>query len=102
MQVGLMGTIYELARHTIIFLGEATNRSEAVIEVLYSNAKTLFDQHEGPGLWLNVTQLLTTPNFVPDRKKSKGMLTVSLASQVQNSQQANIRELANKHVLQRP
>jgi hypothetical protein len=27
---------------------------------------------------------------------------VSLASQVQNSQQANIRELANKHILQRP
>ena len=102
VQVGLMGSIYELARHTIIFLGEATNGSEAVMEVLCSNAKTSFDQREGSELWLNVTQRLTTLDFVPDRKKSKGMLTVSLASQVQNSQQANIRELANKHVLQRP
>jgi hypothetical protein len=50
VQVGLMGSIYELARHTIIFLGEATNGSEAVMEVLCSNAKTSFDQREGSEL----------------------------------------------------
>jgi hypothetical protein len=34
-----MGSIYELARHTIIFLGEATNGSEAVMGCCVPMAK---------------------------------------------------------------
>jgi hypothetical protein len=100
VQVGLMGSIYELARHTIIFLGEATNGSEAVMGVLCSNGKTSFDQREGSELWRNVAQRLTLDSAI-DENESKGQLTASLASSVHKSKQTNIRELFNEHILQR-
>jgi hypothetical protein len=95
-----MGSIYELARHTIIFLGETTKGSEAVMEVLCSNAKTSFDQREGSELWLNISQRLTL-DYAIDEDESRGPLTALSASSVHSTEQANIRELANEHILQR-
>jgi hypothetical protein len=88
VQLGLMGSIYELARHTIIFLGEATKGSEAVIEVLCSNAITSFDQRKGSELWLNVVQRLTLDSVI-DEEKSRRQLAASSASGVHNTEQAN-------------
>jgi hypothetical protein len=93
-----MGSIYELARHTIIFLGEATNGSEAVMGLLCSNGKTSFDQRKGSELWRNVAQRLTLDSAI-DENESKGQLTASLASLVHKPEQTNIRELANELIL---
>jgi hypothetical protein len=51
VQVGLMGSIYKLARHTIIFLGEETPESKVVMNVMFhSRAKFVGT----PGLLSNI------------------------------------------------
>jgi hypothetical protein len=90
-----MGSIYDLASHTVIFLGEGTEESEAVMDALCSNAKTSFDQSEGPELWQNIAQRLTPEN-------TEGKSTALLAASGQKVGRSNIRDLANKHIFQRP
>ncbi|KAE9367182.1 hypothetical protein N431DRAFT_385395, partial [Stipitochalara longipes BDJ] len=72
IQVQQMGLIYQLARHTIIYLGESTPTSAALLDALVSFSSSL--ENRGSGYMANIARLLNYgsddafyPKLVPRR-----------------------------------
>jgi hypothetical protein len=85
VQVGLMGSIYKLARHTIIFLGEETPESKVVMNAVCPPRANFVGT---PGLLLNFL------GMQDDDQNAELTHAPTLSKE--------ILELAEKHILQRP
>ena len=79
-----MGSIYKLARHTIIFLGEETPDSKVVMDAICPPRATL--------------NIVKTPGFVSNLLRMQESLELKSAPTLSEE----ILELADKHILQRP
>jgi hypothetical protein len=106
-QVRHMGSIYELATHTIIFLGEATEGSAAVMNALLPT-KSSFNTRRGSGLLLNASRVdVSVAAYRSDiqlvgkrwKQWEGGMIPGSLSHETKLN---NIQRLAEEHILQRP
>ncbi|KAF4636056.1 hypothetical protein G7Y89_g2030 [Cudoniella acicularis] len=96
-QVRLIGSIYQLARHTIIFLGEATRGSTAVLDALTS-PKPSDDTSRGSAFMSNVSRLFVAEfNSIHTAGNSKE-LTESDTFPV-SSLTEGIRRDAEEHIL---
>ncbi|TVY73539.1 Heterokaryon incompatibility protein 6 OR allele [Lachnellula suecica] len=99
-QVQLMGAIYQIARHTIIFLGEATLESTAVLNGLAAT-EPLYTATRGSAFISNISRMFSSESTSLDSAQDVQKSAAALDSLTMSSA-TRLRASAVTHILTRP